>query len=56
MREADPDFYPLVEKLRDIQHSGDLGLRVHKTGERTSALVVFSKKPSSRRVKDHGLI
>jgi hypothetical protein len=46
MREADPEFYPLVERLRNIQLSGDLGLRVRKTGEQTATLVVFSKKPS----------
>ena len=46
MRDSDPDFYPLVEKLRNIQQSGDLGMRVQKTGERTAALVVFSKKPN----------
>jgi hypothetical protein len=47
MREADPEFYPLVEKLRDIQQSGDLGMRVRKTAEQTSTLIVFSKKPTS---------
>src|SRR4030095_2788736 len=46
MREADPEFYPLVERLRSIQQSGDLAMRVQKTGERTAALVVFSKKPN----------
>jgi hypothetical protein len=46
MRNADPEFYPLVEKLRDIQQSGDLGLRVRKSGEQTSTLIVFSKKLS----------
>ena len=46
MREADPEFYPLVEKLRSVQQSGDIGLRVRKTGEQTATLVVFSKKPS----------
>jgi hypothetical protein len=46
MREADPEFYPLVEKLRNIQVSGDLGLRVRKTGDQTATLFVFSKKPS----------
>jgi hypothetical protein len=45
-READPEFYPLVEKLRSIQQSGDLGLRVKKTGDQTATLVVFSKKPT----------
>ena len=31
MREADPEFYPLAEKLRAIQQSGEIGLRVQKT-------------------------
>ena len=46
MREADPEFYLLVERLRAIQQSGDLGMRVRKTGEQTSTLIVFSRKPS----------
>ena len=46
MRDADPEFYLLIEKLRSIQQSGDLGMRVRKTGEQTSTLIVFSKKPS----------
>ena len=29
-READPEFYPLAEKLRSIQQSGEIGLRVKK--------------------------
>ncbi|HEY1374092.1 MAG TPA: hypothetical protein VGH50_16590 [Candidatus Binatia bacterium] len=45
-READPEFYTLVEKLRQIQQSGDLGMRVRKTGEQTATLIVFSKKPN----------
>ena len=46
MQDADPEFYPLVEKLRNIQLSGDLGLRVRKTGDQTATLIVFSKKPN----------
>ena len=30
MRDADPEFYPLVEKLRNIQQSGEIGMRVEK--------------------------
>jgi len=45
-RQADPEFYQLAEKLRSIQQSGDLGLRVRKTGEQTATMIVFSKKPS----------
>jgi hypothetical protein len=44
-READPEFYPLVEKLRNIQQSGEIGLRVRKISDREAAtLIVFSKK------------
>jgi len=46
-RQADPEFYQLVEKMRGIQQSGDLGLRVRKTGDQTVTLVVFSKKPNA---------
>ena len=45
-RQADPEFYQLVEKLSVIQQSGDFGLRVRKTGDQTATLVVFSKKPN----------
>jgi hypothetical protein len=45
-RQADPEFYQLVEKLRNIQQSGDLGLRVRKTGDQTATLLVFSRKLS----------
>jgi len=43
-READPEFYPLVEKLRTIQQSGQIGLRVKKIGNQAETLIVFSKK------------
>ena len=43
-READPEFFPLVEKLRNIQQSGQIGLRVKKTGTQTTTAIVFSKK------------
>jgi hypothetical protein len=44
-READPEFYPLAEKLRNIQQSGAIGLRVKKSPNQTESLMVFSKKP-----------
>jgi hypothetical protein len=46
MREADPEFYPLVEKLRNIQQSGEIGMRVQKAGDRVTTSIVFSKKTS----------
>ena len=43
-READPEFFPLVEKLRAIQQSGQIGLRVKKIPNQTETSIVFSKK------------
>jgi hypothetical protein len=43
-RDADPEFYSLVEKLRNIQQSGEIGLRVKKTGDQTALFIVFGKK------------
>lgn len=43
-READPEFFPLVEKLRAIQQSGQIGLRLKKIGNQTETSIVFSKK------------
>lgn len=45
-RDADPEFYPLVEKLREIQESGEIGLRVKKTGDQSASMIVFGKKPN----------
>jgi len=45
-RDADPDFYPLVEKLRNIQQSGEIGLRVKKTGDQAASFIVLGKKPN----------
>ena len=44
MREADPEFYELVEKLRQIQQSGEIGMRVQKAGDRVTTLIVFGNK------------
>lgn len=40
-RHADPEFYPLLERLRRIQDSGALGFRVQKTGEMEGVLMRF---------------
>ena len=54
MRDADPEFYPLVEKLRNIQQSGEIGMRVQKTGDRVTTSIVFSKKTSPAIEADRG--
>jgi hypothetical protein len=43
-RPADPEFYPLLERLRRIQDSGAIGLRVQKTGEMEGVVMSFRGK------------
>jgi hypothetical protein len=45
-RRADPDFFPLLEKLRSIQASGVVGLRVKKVENRDALLMIFRKGPN----------
>jgi hypothetical protein len=45
-RAADPEFYPLVEKLQKIQHAGEIGLRVQKTADEDTSVIVFKKNVS----------
>ena len=43
-RPADPEFYPLIKRMRRVQAAGDIGLRVQKTGETEGAVMVFRRK------------
>ena len=43
-RAADPEFYPLLERLRRIQDSGVIGLRVQKTDEMEGVVLSFRGK------------
>jgi hypothetical protein len=43
-RQADPDFYAVLERLRRMQDSGALGLRVQKTGENEAVVLTFRGK------------
>lgn len=43
-RAADPEFYPLLERLRRIQDSGAIGLRVQKTGDMEGVMMSFRGK------------
>jgi hypothetical protein len=53
-READPEFYRLVERLRNIQQSGEIGMRVQKTDDRVTTSIVFSKKTTPALEADRG--
>lgn len=44
MRRADPDFYPLLEKLRLNQSSGAVALRVKKAEGGDAMMMVFRKR------------
>jgi hypothetical protein len=54
--QADPEFYQLLAKLRSIQQSGDLGLRIRKTGEQTTTLLVFNRKPNPALEADRAAV
>lgn len=41
---ADPEFFPLIERMRRIQESGAIGMRVQKGNERDAVMFVFSGK------------
>lgn len=43
-RSADPEFYLLLERLRKIQDSGAIGLRVQKTGDVEGVVMTFRGK------------
>ncbi len=43
-RAADPEFYSLLEKMRKIQSTGGIGMRVKKIDKEEAALMVFRLK------------
>ncbi len=44
MRRADPEFYQVLDKLRTIQSSGAVALRVKKEDDRDALMMVFRKR------------
>ena len=51
-RRADPEFYIILEKLRRIQASGAVALRVRKTENRDALVLVFRKKVDPEMEKE----
>ncbi len=43
-RQADPEFFPLLEKMRDMQNRGAIGLRIQKVNEKEAVLLVLQGK------------
>ena len=54
LRKADPDFFPLTEKLREIQNSGAMGMRVNRGAapNANSGTVMIMKGKVSKEVED----
>ncbi|MDR4508572.1 MAG: hypothetical protein MRJ65_10125 [Candidatus Brocadiaceae bacterium] len=44
LRGADPEFYPLLEKMRKVQSSGNFGMRLQKGEGEDTVLFVFREK------------
>jgi hypothetical protein len=47
-RSADPEFYSLIEKMKRIQASGAIGLRIQKLNQAETTVVVFSDETDGR--------
>lgn len=45
MRRADPEFFSLLDKLRNIQTSGEAGMRIKKIDNRDALMMIFRKGP-----------
>ena len=46
-RPADPEFYELLARLRRIQDSGAIGMRVHRTGREEATVMTLRRKVES---------
>jgi hypothetical protein len=51
-RPADPEWYPLLARMRKIQDSGALGLRIRKTNDTEATLLTFRGKDSASLDED----
>lgn len=51
-RPADPEFHPLLERLRRLQASGIIGLRVHKTNGNEATLMTLRAKMDEETAAD----
>ena len=40
-RPSDPEFYPLLEKMREIQKAGEIGMRFKKIDKEEAAVMIF---------------
>jgi len=47
MRQADPGFFPLLAKLREVQAAGAVTMRIKEVGPQAVLIAVFSAAPSA---------
>src|SRR5688572_24382997 len=55
-RPADPDFYPLIERMRKVQDYGTMGFRVRKTSETEGVLLTFRRRSDPSEADDVAFI
>lgn len=55
-RTADPEFYPLLERLKRLQASGAIGLRVQKTTEKEGTMMTFRGKVDEATAEDSQVV
>ena len=51
-RNADPEFYPLLEKMRRIQEAGGIGMRVKKIDKEEAVVMFFHQKVDQKIADD----
>ena len=56
IREADPDFYPLLKALRALQLSGAVAMRIEKRGPDEVGILIFSRKQLSAENPDYQFV
>lgn len=49
---ADPEFYPLLERMRRLQASGNIGMRLQKVDEKETVLFIFREKRDEKIDQD----
>ncbi|HOW55807.1 MAG TPA: hypothetical protein PLR60_14280 [Syntrophorhabdaceae bacterium] len=42
MHDSDPEFHPLIEKMRRLQATGDIGIKIQKTKEKEMLRIILS--------------
>lgn len=50
LRAADPEFYPLIDRLREAQSKGSFSLRVKKIDDHEALIMIFRKKDQQTEV------